>query len=208
MLIDESYFIGERDIPNTYATDVKSVIANLIGIHEKEFLINLMGYDLYSKFKLALKNETDEQRMLDILFGKTFTGLNSQPKRWEGLISLLTAVNTIDLKVDGVTVTVTSLGVPVAETLVSPIADYCYFYWMKQKASQTAEMGEMKPQGQNAVPITPRRKMTSCWNSMVDKCLLLKEFFQVNSTVYPEYDYHVGTKECRLLLTKMNPYFS
>ncbi len=89
-LIDSSYFIGEKNIPNTSYGDVSSSLENLIVVREKDFLTKVLGYELFKLFEQGLLQATPEPRMVDILLGKEYTGFNGRATKWGGLISVLT----------------------------------------------------------------------------------------------------------------------
>lgn len=90
MLIDSSYFIGDLNVPNTIADDVSSSLTNLIRLREKEYLIKLMGYELYKAFSTGIAAATPAQRYLDILLGADFTDYAGKLRHWDGLISITT----------------------------------------------------------------------------------------------------------------------
>ncbi len=208
-IINSSYFIGERNIPNTNASDVGSLLANMLNIYEKKWLVAALGYDLFVAFKAALLNgDPLAQRYWDILFGADFTGLDGLPTRWDGLVAK-TDENalTMDISIDGNTITLDVADVPTSAEPKSPLADYVYFYWLRKKNSQTADVGEVRSDDQNAQVISPRYKLTYAWNDMVDKTCKLHEMMVVNYAVYPEYQRVTGTDDNLELRTKLNPYF-
>jgi len=88
----------------------------------------------------------------------------------------------------------------------SPIADYVYYWYMRNLHSQTAGMGEVQTKTEYADSVSPGLKMSKAWNEMVRKMLVLREFLIVNYSTYPEFQYHSGTVELRNLLTKINSY--
>lgn len=69
------------------------------------------------------------------------------------------------------------------ETLKQIIANYVYFWYMRDQATQTVGMGEAKPKGENATMVSGTDKSVRAWNEMVDMC---REFV-LDKTVYPEY---------------------
>lgn len=208
MLINNSYFVAERDVPNTNYLDASSLLDNIINVREKEYLIDALGYELFVKFMTALKAETDEQRMLDLLFGADFIGFNGRPTRWEGFVKVLEdTADPLEITIDGEEVEVPITGVPIADELTSPICDYVYFYWLRKKRTNTGDIGEVKAEGQNSFVVSARRKGVEAWNTMVTRTKKLQEFMQVNSSVYPEFQGHNGSQEHRLLLTTLNPFW-
>jgi hypothetical protein len=87
-LINSLYFIGERNIPNSTSNDVLSTLNYLIEIHEKKYRLKSLGYELFKAFNIGLLEATVDQRYLDILLGKEFTGRDGQLKKWNGLVSV------------------------------------------------------------------------------------------------------------------------
>lgn len=180
-LINSSYFIGERNIPNVDYPDVGSAVGNLLNKYEPEYLKALLGYELFLLFEAGLAEATPAAKWTEIRNGIQFTMLDGRLTKWKGLVD--------------------------TETFQSPIADYVYYWWLRNNVSQTAEMGEVRGKAENAVNVSPKFKMCKAWNDMVDKSLVLYEFLLVNNTVYPELQKHSGSRELRLLLTRINPYF-
>jgi len=206
MFIDKSYFIGERDIPNTISAEVTSHVNDLIGIRESECLIKAMGYDLFTAFIQAIKDETDEQRMIDILIGKDFVGTDGMKKRWNGLVSLKVATTSLAVVIEGTTYHVNVTGHKIATTLISPIADYVYYHWLKHNNTIATSMGEQKGETQNATGAYPRYRLSRVNNEMVKRFCLLKEFLQVNYSVYPEFVQYAGSRDLWLFLKRSNPW--
>lgn len=98
-------------------------------------------------------------------------------------------------------------GVPVTPVPVSPIADYVYFYWMRQQVTQTAGTGEVKPDNQNSFRASSRYKCTFAWNSMSEKTKVLNEFLMQNISVYPEFNIHIGSRPLSLLLKPLTAFW-
>lgn len=89
----------------------------------------------------------------------------------------------------------------------SPIADYVYFWWLKQNHTLTSGLGEVKSKAENSVSVSPKHKAVKAWNDMSEKTALLYEFLKLNTTVYPEFEAYMSDKELSYLLTKMNVFF-
>lgn len=178
-LIDVSYFIGEKDIPNTIHADVSATVTRLITEREAIFLQTLMGYELSNKFTTALAIPTLDPIWLNIKNGVEFTGYNGSKKKWTGFVN--TAKN-------------------------SPIAEYIYYYYLKRNATQTGGVGEVTAQAQNATTASPRHKMSAAWNAMVELNKILDEYLRINYAVYPEYQIKDDERAFRSLLTRINPY--
>ena len=186
MIIDSSYFVGDISIPHTASPDVSSNLNSLIGAKEKEYLVTLMGYELYKVFHPATLSGSVTGRYADILNGQEFTGYDGKLKRWEGLVSPITTDNP---------------------TPSSPIADYVFYYYLLQKHTMTTGIGQVKPKGQNSTPVSEKYKACAAWNSMVDKSILLYQFLRSSPTVYPEYNAYLNDRGVSALLTKIHPFY-
>jgi hypothetical protein len=288
-LINISYFIGEKVIPNATYPDVLTQVNNIIQVREREYLINAMGYEMFKSFWAGIAVATPLQKYVDILLGTEFTGMNGRLKKWDGLISItqaslqltvsLSGANDIFFTVDGpggpadnattyVNTALAGLDYRVSQrgyggleqlksdnsnvstanirinntggftwlngvtfthldkyqielfsTTVdvgayspvavpeSPIADYVYFYWLKHLHTQSAGVGTVQPVAENAKMVSPKHKAVKAWNDMTEKTCVLKEFLQVNYTVYPEFQNYAGSRELFYLTSKMNIFF-
>jgi hypothetical protein len=84
--IDSTYFVGEINIPNA-ATETS--LTQAITQYEKEILIKLLGYKLYSLLIADLLNGVPQtQKYLDLVNGKEFTHYyngGTYTIKWEGL---------------------------------------------------------------------------------------------------------------------------
>lgn len=179
-LINSSYFIGEKDIPNTTYAEVADMISNLILVYEEKYLETFMGYELYKKFKDGIAEVTPEVKWTKIKNGTEFTGQDGQLKKWKGLVD--------------------------TTTYESPIAYYCYWYYLKRNATQSASMGEVRTDNANSTPASPRYKMANALNKMVELNKVLHDFLVSNYSDYPEYATRPSTTATRSMLTFKNPY--
>ena len=117
-----------------------SDMAEFITQYEKEAMVMLLGYDLYKDF---IANASDT--------------------RWSRLIS----GHEYNVDYQGLSTTIKWNGLTNAD-LVSPLAYYIYYYYMKFHASDTTSVGESVFQKENALAIQPVQKMVSAWNNFVD----------------------------------------
>ena len=89
-MIDDTYFVGELNIPNTSQPAVLADLNQAIDTYEREILIELLGYSLYKEFTTAIAGETPDQKWLDLRDGAEFTfnlGEHTITTKWEGLIN-------------------------------------------------------------------------------------------------------------------------
>ena len=171
MLIDSSYFdTAERNIPNTGSKDVLSLLNSLIATHEKDYLIKVLGYELYKLFWAGITVATPDQRYMDIWKGADFTGWDQRTKRWEGLVS------AIAISIDP------PLSVP-----DSPIADYVYYWYLVGKVNHVSGTGQVQAKNQSSEMVSSAPQQVRAWNNTVEKTRVLLEFLSVNYTVYPEF---------------------
>jgi hypothetical protein len=71
------------------STDVQiDNLNNLIDFHQKEILINLLGYELYSEFETALAG-TPAAKWTNLRDGATFENDNGQTVNFEGVANML-----------------------------------------------------------------------------------------------------------------------
>lgn len=71
----------------------------------------------------------------------------------------------------------------------SCIANYVYFYWTNDLITQTTTMGEVSPKMENSNRESPGHKVVTAWRKMRDDLLRLKEFLEINASVYPEWEF-------------------
>jgi hypothetical protein len=70
----------------------------------------------------------------------------------------------------------------------SPIANYVYYWYIRNNYSQTSAMGEVKSKTENADRHTPGLKMTKAWNEMSDWVWELRDYLDSKKTDYPEWE--------------------
>ena len=70
----------------------------------------------------------------------------------------------------------------------SMIANYVYYHWMLNEASQTGMVGESQVKTENATRTSPEDKMVYAWNEMVDKAHGLQCWLDKNKETYPEWE--------------------
>lgn len=70
---------------------------------------------------------------------------------------------------------------------VSPIANYIFYYWLKDDAEKTVGIGVAQSQAENATMSSPRYLMLSAWNEMIYMVKSMNTFLAANAATYPEY---------------------
>lgn len=181
-LIDHTYFIGEINLPNTTKADVQERLNFFINKYEEKLLIELLGYDLYKQYKTGLTAQEPESKWLDIRDGAEYTNSAGIMFKWDGLRN--------------------------EETKKSMIANYVYYWWMRNEVSQTSAVGEVITTTENAVRTSPSVKMSRAWNEMVESSWRLIRFLDAKTTVYypNSYRYWNSLTQARLsdVLTPLN----
>ena len=167
MLIDTSYFVGELNIPNKDKDAVSGLLDLFIDKYEKRFLEELLGYELYMAFVAGLGAATPSDEWINLRDGVEYTDLSSRTRFYPGLISAVSGNAGLD---------------------VSPIANYVYYWYIRNNHSQTAAMGEVKSQNENAVFHSPALKMTRAWNEMSAWVCELKDYLDSNKSLYPQWE--------------------
>lgn len=139
-LINDEYFDGEINIPSN-SQELQSKLSAWTTRYQEKVLIEVLGYDLYSKF---IVDPSSEARFEDILNGKEF-----------------------EFEFCGKTVKRKYIGLANTEK-ESLIAYYTYFFIESNNASYTASTGEGRPSIQNAIPVSQNQKLIFAWNKFVD----------------------------------------
>jgi hypothetical protein len=190
-LIDTTYFTGEINIPNAGVSGNASdtLLIYFIKQFETEFLVKALGRNLYRGFMTALglnvttgayanvangkAADSVDQKWKDLLNGKEYTDQNGDLQKWKGFISLSDDGTTIKQSI---------------------IANYVYYWFMRNNASQTTSSGEAKGSSENSAPVSPRFKMCNAWNKMHYEIKELNRFLKNNMSVYSEWKWIHGRK--------------
>lgn len=160
-IIDTSFFVANLNIPNSGDADIASNINWFINKYEQQFLQKALGYPLYK----AYKANTSDQRFQDILNGKEYTDWKGRLAKWDGLM-----VNVTNTQKQ------------------SPIANYVYYWYYRNNVTSTTGVGEAINTPENAKTVSPWKKVASSWNDMRKQVMILIEFIEQNTSVYPEWD--------------------
>jgi hypothetical protein len=154
------------NIPNNTPTDNDGVaLALLCNEKESEYLTYMLGYSLFSQLHTAyIDLETNEtplpKRWFDLVNGVEFTDSLGRLNQWLGFIKIGT----------------------------SPIANYIYYHWQKNRVTQTTGTGEQASKLANNTAVSPDDKMINAWNDMVNWNTTLHDFLTQNKTIYPAYE--------------------
>lgn len=163
-IIDYKYFIGERLIGGIESVNVQQVVAQYITKYEAEFYKEVMGYELATLFWNGINQNTVDQKWADIVNGKEYSHGGHQTS-WIGL-------RQTDAK-------------------TSVVADYVYYFYLRDNYTKSARMGVVKPQSENATTFNPNARMVAAWNRVSEQVTQLRRFLRYydvdGERVYPEY---------------------
>lgn len=163
-IIDQTYFVREIMVAGVERPTVSDTLCKFINEYEPRFLKKALGYEFYKLFNTALQSNPTSGRWYDLVVGADFT-MGSTLYEWSGLKN-----STIKESI---------------------IANYVYFYYMRNEMSQTAVMGEVRTNTENAIRSTPASKMAKAWNDTARQVHILWDYLQNKEVdgekVYPEF---------------------
>lgn len=170
--IKPEYFIREINIPNTNQAAVLNRLSGLINKYEPEFLEKVLGYPLDEQFTTGYSAPSPEQKWKDLAEGKAYTKTDGKPARWAGLIN--------------------------EANLLSPIANYIYYWERRDAFTKTTTAGEQKNKVENSDSGDAAGKMARAWLEMRKWVCDLYDFLEANADTYepPKTKYQV--LECDL----------
>lgn len=180
-LIDKDYFVGEINIPDTDKTGVAERLDFFITKYEEDLLRKLLGNALYKAFKdgIAVAEDQIEQKWKDVRDGKDFTDYAERAQYWIGLKS--------------------------ATKKQSPIANYVYYWWLRDRVSQSTAVGEVQSKSESGEKVSPATKMCRAWNEMVKWAKDLFLFLDSNQDVYTDW-IKINRCEWKAFFQPINPF--
>lgn len=159
-LIDISYFNGDIIIPNLNKDDGDSFETDYIAKYQKEYLQKCLGYAMYNEFETALDETTPAAKWTNLKDGEDYT-----------------------VEIDGETITTRWNGL-VNEELVSPIAYYVYFKWLKENYVQLTGVGVGVSDKENATNYSPNFKAVHAWNKYIELTGNIKSYTYRENYLY------------------------
>lgn len=158
-IIDHTFFKGKINLPQTANTEGRNIVTEFIETYEPEYLKKALGYDLWKAFTDGIAGSPGgyDQRWIDLLEGLEFTYLD-KPYKWAGF-----------------------------ENEQNPIANYVYYRYMQDKATDNTLVGTVVQNVDNNSRVNAVNKMIDAWNSMVDMNRQLWYFLKANKDTYPEW---------------------
>ncbi|MEG1950484.1 MAG: hypothetical protein RR137_08990 [Odoribacter sp.] len=69
----------------------------------------------------------------------------------------------------------------------SPIAYYVYYWFVRNRITETVGIGEIQGQSDNSTVVSPSEKMIKAWNNMVDDVNNIVYWIKCNKCDYPSF---------------------
>lgn len=164
-LIDKTYFVGEINIAQLGQLSVQERLAVFISQHEVQYMRAVLGY-AFAKLAYTGMTETNpDARWNDLKTGAEYTDAKGILQYWDGFVN---------------------------SNLVSPLANYIYYWYTRDNTSNTTASGEKQDSAGSATNINPKTKQMRAWNAMVDMHCKLYDFLihkkdENGAKVYPEF---------------------
>jgi len=180
MIIDTSFFVGELDIPTNNA-NVEPALTAFIVKYEKQFLIGLLGYELYLLFKNAISVDP----IVDPIYLKLLHGDTYQYKDvvyfWEGFKEIIVAP---DAQADP----------PVVGKYRSIITNYVYYWWIRNQETKNTGIGVVSTKSENAVKVSGAAKAVRAMSELRTAMHSFILYMKYNNGVYEKFNERVAIK--------------
>lgn len=163
LLIDKTYFKGELSLPN-----IPIMISDEINYGVKEALQSVGEKDLNT---FVDKYVTD---YLIRLFGRELT-----EKFLSEIITEIPAEIWDNLK--------KQLLIEIGPYKASPLANYVYYWLMRDARTKTTQAGESDSNFDNAENVNNNYKLVKAWNDMANMTCTINKWFCKNIQYYEEY---------------------
>lgn len=137
-IIDYTFFQGNIDLP-VGSPDVQAEVDMFVSNYEPEYLQKALGY-AFGKLFIIGGVPSPDARFQKLLNGGEYTDANGVLRKWEGLKPA---------------------------NKLTPIANYCYFYYSRNATTYTTSVGEQKGKAVNSNNSSPFMKEFRAWNEMV-----------------------------------------
>lgn len=162
-IIDVSFFQGgQTEIAQSTEASVAATVNRYINTLEQDFLRELLGYELSKLFQAGYASVAKYQALLN---GAEYVNRFGDADKFRGIVFT-----------DGLDGRKRSM-----------IANYIYYYYLRQETTFTSGSGEKEIAAMNAEKASSRMKQVRAWNEMVKWVKQLWEFLYVNQSDYPAY---------------------
>lgn len=159
-LINSSFFVANRTIAQLSENSVRTNLELFIKRFQYDYLTRVMGLTLYKLFEAEYVGENKPQKWVDLVNGVEFT--------YRGALCVWPGLANQTFK-------------------TSPIADYVYYYYQRDKVTAVVGSGTMVPNVENGEVVVNRGRMVDAFNAAVKGAQLLEMYLLSRPTDYPEY---------------------
>lgn len=165
LLINQTFFVGDIQIPNlSNAAELERIIF-FISKHEPDCLLKILGYPLYK-----LIGVESSQRMTDLFNGAEYIDGIGVERKWKGIKRIENDVP------------------------ISLIAYYVYFKFQESEAVRLSGISNVVGKQSSSTTVSPAHKMAYAWNLYSEEVSNMISFIwlkknQSGERVYPEFGY-------------------
>ncbi|CAL7961479.1 conserved hypothetical protein [Gammaproteobacteria bacterium] len=158
-IVATSFFTGQLTIAQLTESSVLTNLTAMIDKLEPEFLEKLLGYPLYKLYKTWDGNAVGKYK--DLRDGLEYENRFGKSTKWYGFKR---------------------------SSVLSPIANYIYYWWLRKEVSVTSGNGERKANSAASINMSSVNKQVRAWNEMVEWNKEFWEFMYIKQDIYPEFD--------------------
>jgi len=149
---------GLKNIPNQADQSIVDTIEAAIELHEYNYLIAILGVELYDAFMADLDEDTLSDRFDKLLNGAEFS-LGNARFRWDGFEN---------------------------DRFDTPAAYYIMVNYLRENESIFTGIGEQRSISENTQSVSIATRVQQCWNAMAEQNIKLIGFIK-SSGLYPEF---------------------
>lgn len=166
MLIDSTYFVGELNIANTDTVPVQENLQLFINKYEPKFLKMLLGNTLYNEYLIGITPVPVDPPTDPVTFEPI-------PQKWLDLQDQLRNITT----------------------KVSPIANYIYFFFVRDAVLYNSGTGVQQAEGENSIRGNSQIKTVRAWNEINELSFEIYKFLKTNVSIYGPVPYTLRLRD-------------
>jgi hypothetical protein len=159
-LVDASFFVADRTVAQLSQAAVRTELELYIKRYQYDYLVRVMGLNLYKLFETGYAIDPKPQIWVDLVSGAEYVQ-GGKTCIWQGLAN--------------------------QEFKTSPIADYVYYWYQRDKVTAVVGSGTILPNAENGEAVVNRGRMVSAWNAAREGAKACEAFLESNPTAYPDY---------------------
>lgn len=159
-LVGPAYFIANRTVAQLSQNSVKIDLETFIKRLQYDYLVRVMGLPLYKLFETEYAQDPKPAKWVELVTGGEF--------EYKGSIAVWGGLANDTFK-------------------TSPIADYVYYFYHRDKATEVVGSGTIIPDTENGANVVNRSRMVDAWNSACKNAQLMELFLESDPVAYPDY---------------------